>query len=412
MVAALLPACVVHSGAPFYVFGIFYKPFTLEFGWSRAEIALTMTIYLATMGLTSPVIGKLTERFSPQKIIIAGTMVGSICFVLVSRVTALWQLYGLYFIMGWAYSACGAIPVTTVVAKWFIHKRGLAVGIAVAGISLGGFIIAPTGAYVMELFGWRPTFLYLAVLSFVLVIPPTLFIVRNTPQEMGLLPYGETTQTDDSTIDSLSHIHINTSSLEPGKSWTLSAAMKTWTFWSMCIAFCLIYMGVGTVLQHQIVHLSDMGVPLTAAAVALGLTGAIGAFGKVFMGFMCDKVAAKHAAVFCFALQALGILLLLLAQSMSLIWVFVIIFGFAMGGQYALQPLVSVYFYGLKNFATIYGIVYMASALGSATGPLAAAYMYDLTGTYRYAFTASIAAALLAAVTMFFIKSPAANPTS
>jgi sugar phosphate permease len=408
VVAALLPACLVHSGAPFYVFGIFYKPFIQEFGWSRAEIALTMTIYLLTMGLTSPIIGKLTEIFSPRKIIIAGAVVGGVCFILVSRVTALWQLYVLYFIMGWAYSACGAIPVGALVARWFVDKRGLALGIAVAGISLGGFIIAPTGAFFMEAFGWRPTFLYLAAISFIVVIPPTLFIVRNTPQEMGLQPYGHGAETPVSeAMPGATHApHINTTAQETEVDWTLAGAMRTPTFWLICIAFCLTYMGVGTVLQHQIMHLSDMGISLTAAAVALGMTGMAGAFGKVAMGYICDKMAAKYAAAFGFALQALGITVLFFAQSMSMIWVFVCIFGFAMGGQYALQPLITVYFFGLRSFATIYGIVYMASALGSSMGPLAAAYLYDVTGSYRYAFAVCVALALMASAIIFSARKP------
>ncbi|MBN1664064.1 MAG: MFS transporter [Deltaproteobacteria bacterium] len=410
VVWALIPACIVHSGAAFYVFGIFYKPFGLEFGWSRAEIALNMTIYLLTMGLSSPIIGKLTEIFNPRKTIITGAVVGGICFILASRVTALWQLYLLYFIIGWSYAACGAIPASTVVANWFIDKRGLALGIAMAGISLGGFIIAPAGAFFMEAFGWRPTYLFLAATSFLIVIPPALFIVRNTPQEMGLLPYGADPQAAAEKPDPA--IHITDIPPGPENQWTLAGVMKTPAFWFICLSVSLVYVGVGTVLQHQIMHLSDMGISLTAAAVALGMTGAFGAMGKVAFGFICDRIAAKSAAVFCFALQAFGILILLFAESMTLIWVFVIIFGFAMGGQYALQPLVSVYFFGLRSFATIYGVVYMSSSIGSAAGPLAAAFLYDKTGSYRYAFAACVAAALLASIIMLSIKKPAADAGS
>lgn len=393
ILAALLPACIVHSGAPFYAFGIFYKPFALEFGWTRSEIALAITIFLLTMGLTSPLIGKLTERYSPKKIIISGAVVGGICFILVSRVTTLWQLYLLYFIIGWSYSACGAIPVNTVVAKWFSHKRGLAVGIAVAGISLGGFIIAPASAYFMTAFDWRATYLFLAATSFLLVVPPVLFIVRNTPQEMGLLPYGDEMKTVSAATPDP---RINESPADWGENWTLGGAMRTSTFWLICIAVSMIYIGIGSVLQHQINFLNDMGISLTAAAVALGLTGAAGASGKVAFGFICDRFAAKYVAVCCFALQAVGILLLLFAKSMTMIWVFVLIFGFSMGGQYALQPLLTIYFFGLRSFATIYGLVYMSGAIGSAIGPLLAAFIYDMSGNYNYAFAICAVAALLA----------------
>lgn len=404
VVLALLPACIVHSGAPFYVFGIFYKPFIAEFGWSRAEIALTMTISMLTMGFSSPIVGKLTDIFSPRKMIVAGAVVGGICFLLLSKVTALWQLYLLYFIIGWSYAACGAVPVSAIVAKWFIDKRGMAMGFAMAGISLGGFLIAPTGAFILDALGWRMTYLYLAATSFILVLPPMLFIVRNSPEEKGLTPLVENAAAD--TAESTPHIPSSVSATAEMGEWTLPEAIKTTTFWKVCLSIFCIYLGVGTVLQHQIMHLNDMGIAITAAAVALGLTGAFGAAGKVVLGIICDRVAAKHAAVFCFALQAVGIGLLLFASSMPVIWVFVIVFGFAMGGQYALQPLVTVYFFGLRNFATIYGIVYMASALGSASGPLAAAYVYDIAGTYRPSFAVCVGAAVVASLIIFSAGKP------
>lgn len=393
ILVALLPACIVHAGAPFYAFGIFYKPFALEFGWTRSEIALAITIFMLTMGFTSPLIGKLTERFSPKKIILSGAILGGICFILVSRVTTLWELYLLYFIIGWAYSACGAIPVSTVVAKWFTDKRGLAIGIAVAGISLGGFIIAPTAAFFMSAFGWRATYVFLGVASFLLVIPSVVIFVRNTPQEMGLLPYVEEKNTVSTAAPEQ---RPNEPPAERGENWTLGGAMRTKTFWLVCISISMIYFGIGSVLQHQINFLNDMGISLTAAAVALGLTGAVGALGKVAFGFICDRFAAKYVAACCFTLQALGILLILFAQSMTMIWVFVLVFGFSMGGQYALQPLLTIYFFGLRSFATIYGLVYMSGGIGAALGPLLTALIYDTSGNYNYAFAICAAAALMA----------------
>jgi sugar phosphate permease len=275
----------------------------------------------------------------------------------------------------------------------------------VAGISLGGFIIAPTAALFLENLGWRSTFLYLAALSFIIVLPPTLFIVRNSPAEMGLKPYGHDRGPEPA--DAIHTSRINADAPTTESDWTLAAAMRTTTFWSIWLSFCFSYAGIGTVLQHQIMHLNELGIPLTAAAIALGLTGAVGAIGKVAMGFICDKTAVKYAAAFCFALQALGIGVLLLAKSMPMIWVYVLIFGFAMGGQYALQPLSTVYFFGLRSFATLYGVVYMAGSFGGAVAPLAAAYLYDVTGSYRTAFAVCIAMVILSFIIILSTRKPA-----
>lgn len=407
ILAAILPACVVHAGAPFYAFTIFYKPFALEFGWTRSEAALAITIFMLTMGMTSPLIGKLTERFGPKTVILAGAVAGGICFLLASKINSLWQLYLLYFAIGWSYSACGAIPVNAIVARWFSEKRGLAIGIAVAGISLGGFIIAPASAYILTTFDWRITYIFLGLTSFVLVIPPLLLVVKNSPQEMGLSPY-----VIKSPVNDIKNPHKQTDETPAchEKNWTVAEALRTSVFWIICAAVFMIYIGIGSVLQHKINYLNDMGISITAAALALGLTGAIGALGKIAFGFICDRFPAKYVAACCFATQGLGIILLIFADSMPMIWLFVLIFGFSMGGQYALQPLVTIYFFGLRSYATIYGLVYMSSAIGASLGPPLTAFAYDLYGNYIYAFAVCAIAAMVASLLILKAQKVTANP--
>ncbi len=381
---------LVHAGAAFYVFGVFYKPFMNEFGWDRVDVAMAVTIYLLTVGLSSPFVGKMTDLFGPKKIVLAGAAAGACVFALLSRIEALWQLYGLYFLLGLAFAACGGVPVNTAISRWFTKRRGLAIGLAMAGVSLGAFVITPAGAYVMEGFGWRTTYLFLAAVTFFLAAPPVFFLMRNTPQEMGLRPEGM----DDAVV--IAEGNGGSAEMPAGPNWTLNTASRTAAFWMIAASFFLVYLAIGAVLQHQINFLGDMGISLQAAAVALGVTGGIGGLGKISFGVICDKFSTKSVTVFCFALQGLGIVLLLFAQSMAMVWLFVIVFGFSMGGQLCLQPLLVGHFFGLQSFGTIYGVVLMAGAIGTATGPILAALAYDVAGNYFFAFACCVAATLLA----------------
>ena len=400
VVVSVLLAMLVHAGAVFYVFGIFYKPFLEEFGWSRAAVAGAITIYMVTLGITAPFIGKLTDKYGAKTVIWVGALFGGIAFILLSRITSLLQLYVLYFILGIGFSACGIVPVNSAISNWFTKKRGTAIGIAMAGVSLGAIIITPTGGYIMTHFGWRATYLFLAILTWLLVIPIVVWVMKNTPQEMGLLPDGNTplVNHEDAVTSQDSH------QSDQEEAWTLKRATKSGSFWLINLAFFLICIGIGAVLQHEIVFFTDKGIPMTAAAVALGLTGFIGGFGKITFGTLADRFSPKYIAMLCFTLQAFGTLLLLFTQSMIMVWVFVFVFGFSMGGQIALQPLVVGQFFGLASFGTIYGIIAMAGAIGSATGPVIAGLAYDSSGSYNWVFLGCVVASLMAVVSIFLSR--------
>jgi len=143
VVSSMIPANLIHAGAMFYVFGIFYDPLLKEFGWTRSQVAAALSIYLVTVGLSGPVVGRLTDRFGPRKLIGIGALLGGIVFALLSRISSLWQFYFLYFLQGITFAGCGLVPVNTSLASWFIKKRGTAIGVAMAGVSLGAITVTP-----------------------------------------------------------------------------------------------------------------------------------------------------------------------------------------------------------------------------------------------------------------------------
>ncbi|MFC1895529.1 MFS transporter [Thermodesulfobacteriota bacterium] len=397
VIMSLMPTNLVHAGALFYVFGVFYRPLLEEFGWTRAEVGGGLTIFMLTLGLSSPVIGKITDRFGSRKVIISGALIGGTIFLLLSRIHALWQFYALYFAHGLAFCACGVVPVITAITNWFEKRRGLATGIAMAGISLGAFTVTPVGGFVLMHYGWRATYVFLGLLAWILVIPPVLLVARNKPQDMGLLPNGADSDSSGSRTSPTSEDGFE----ETYVPLNLGQLARTAPFWFLNIAFFFVYIGIGSVLGHQIAFLTDMGIPITKAAVALGVTGGIGGLGKISFGLFSDRFSPRRVAPINFMLQGVGILILLYAKSMPLVWVYAVVFGFSMGGQLALAPLLIVEFFGIGSFGTLYGVISLASAIGAAMGPVLGGLAYDLLGSYFNAFLGCVAACVVASVLIF-----------
>lgn len=396
----MIPANLVHAGAMFYIFGIFYDPLFNTFGWSRSQVAVALSIYLVAVGFSGPIAGRLTDRFGPRKLIGYGALAGGIIFLLTSRVTALWQFYVLYFFQGLAFAGCGLVPVNTALANWFNKKRGTAIGVAMTGISLGAITIVPLGGIVMERYGWQSTYIFLSVVTWVLVLPAVLFIMRDNPKQMGLLPDGKTPDmvvengSDDQMESTVENLLDN--------SWTLSQAARSGYFWMAILSYMMVHIAFCSVLTHQIVYLTDIGISMASAAAALGLTGGIGGLGKLFFGYASDKSSIKLIAPLCAILTSIGIILLLMTKTTAMVWVFVVVFGFCMGGHAAIVPVVVGRLFGLSSYGTIYGIFSMFIASGVAAAPLIAGMAYEMLGNYFLIFSLCVLMLILGAIFLFW----------
>lgn len=391
----------VQGGGAYYIFGIFYTPLMSEFGWDRADIALTMSIYLFTLGLTSPLIGKLTDKYGARKLVLMGAFLGGIAFFLLSGINSIWQLYLLYFILGWAFSGSGGIPVNKAISSWFVKSRGLAIGIAMAGVSAGAFILTSTGGLILSSYGWRSTYIYLGILSWVLIIPFVYFKMKDTPQEIDLLPYG---------LEGSEAECNDNNKEEIGPDWTMGMAMRHPSFWLIIITFFSIFCSISAIIQHEVSYLNDIGISRETASLALGITGGMGGVGKVVFGIIADKLSARKGTVISFIIQIIGIIILMNINSSVSLWIFAVIFGFSMGGQLSLQPLIIVEFFGLSAFGTILGFISLFVSAGFAVGPYIAGLMRDAVGNYQTIFYSCLAATFLSMVCILLAKKESNKP--
>ena len=254
-----------------YAYGIFLKPLSTEFMWSRSAIAGAFSVYTLVHMILGFLAGRLLDKFGPRAVAtVAGFFLGFTTFFM-RYATSLWHVYlsyGLFLSLGVAFSYG---PLLATVSRWFVAKRGFAVGLGTAGIGMGGFLFSPLCSWLIVSFGWRTAYLVIALLSWIIFIPVVVFL-RDAPSETWK--------------------PIDTGRKYEGLSFSLAA--RTRTFWLLCLATVFATLSVWTIMTHMAPLASDRGIPPIAAGFLSGLIGGASIGGKVGAGFLSDKLGRKN----------------------------------------------------------------------------------------------------------------------
>jgi len=383
MVVAGFVLLFMYAGAGFYSFSIFIKPFEDAFGWSRAAISFAMSIYLLLHGVCAPLVGWLTERFGPKRVMTAFAVVTGVAFILVSFTNSLLFFYLSYALLSVGTVGIGWIPISSILARWFVRRRGTAIGFTMVGISAGGFFISPLVGVLNTAFSWRLSYVVMGLMVWLIAIPMTLFVVKAGPAEMGLRPDGDPLDRPDEAGGS-EEAKISVDKPEE-QGWPFREALKTRPFWWVAVTFFLAPMAQMGILQHQVPLVVEAGLSPEIAATAMGVTAGIGGLGKLSFGRISESLDFKYAATVCFGLQALAVFLLLFFPSAVMVWIYVLLFGFAMGGVVVLLPIAVGQYFGLAAFGTIMGTITFMQSIGSSGGAVISGLIYDCFGNYTYA---------------------------
>lgn len=383
------------GGIGFYTFGAFFIPLVNALDCSRTQLSLGITI-ASVLGLAAPLVGSWVDKYGVRIIMAVGAVVTGAAFALLGLTHSLWYFYLMCFILASGHFGILNIPVTKVVSNWFVERRGLALGITISGFGLGGLFMLPLASQLIAALGWQMAFHILGLIIVVVLVPLSIFVIRERPEEMGLLPDGKSAdeQVEKTSIEDA----------QAGTSWTLSRALRTKTFWLIVGGFTLAYFATAAVIAHAIPCFQDMGVSPQLAATMLATVTGISILSRVSAGYIADRVSVRHVTIFAFLLQLLALVILLEASSTSMLWAFVVVFGLAMGAMFAMEPLVVSRYFGLASFGAIYGGLWALQAAGWAGGVPLAGYIFDVTRSYDLAFIIFIATTLLAMVLIFLVK--------
>ena len=390
-----------------YSFSIFSIPLETEFGWSRGSIYTAVTIILVIYGFSSPVTGKLFDRFGPRQLFPIGACILALGLIGLSQITQLWQLYLFSVIGAVGMSFLGYVPNGTLVSIWFVKKRGAAVGAAVCGTGFGMFVIVGfIMPWIIEHYGFRWAYFILGAGSACIIVPLAAIFLRHRPQDMGLLPDGvsdnaQPENSNDANSKDKFETVVDRKWVET--EWTLSKALKTPRYWALFTTGLLYTFSQYSVAIHQVQYAVDAGFDMMVAGSAFGLVGLFGMAGKFGWGFISDRIGRELTWTLGIVCNVIGVSILMAVNDPSQLWMlysFSAFFGLSYGmGQPIVTAMNADLFQG-KNLGSIFGFGGIAIALGGAWGPLFSAYLFDVTGSYQIPFTVAI---LSVSCSVFFV---------
>jgi sugar phosphate permease len=386
-----------------YSFGVFVQPMAAEYNWSRSVISAGMSIMVLAYGIGGIFAGRLADRIAPRWIITAGAILMATGLFLTALIREPWHFYVTYGVCGGFGAAClGVVVCNSSVGKWFVRKRGLAIGIASVGVGAGTMATVPLAGYVVKVYGWKPGFAAIGV--FVLIIGVGLsqwLMGRTKPEDYGLRPDGENAGKNGPAPDPVS---FDVPHARP----SLRPVLKDSQFWIMVICYSLAVMAEMSAMVHQVAYALDRQIDKVAAASSLGIIGMASIFGRFFFGWLCDRISdAKYASALGFISMAAGMILLLKTTSAAMLFVYALLFGFGYGSLTALMPFLLADRFGRHILGASYGMeVFFVMAIGGTSGPMIAGYIYDLTGSYANAWLLNLAVLVIATFLILTLKKP------
>lgn len=389
-----------------YSFSVFFLAIIKDFGWNRASTSSIFSLFIICHYLSAAVIGHLIDRFGPRWLIPAGALWLSGFLLLVSGSTTLPQFY-LTYGLGAAIgvSLIGFVPHATTLPRWFVHRRGLAVGIAMSGIGVGMLTIPPLMEYIIQLHGWRFAYRILALLV-LSAIPLNIIFQRHDPGQIGTIADGKSTAvTTSSKVQKRKLVILDQTWAETR--WTAANAVKTRRFWLLAIAFFFGPFAVQGTLLHAVTCLVDGGLSFAKAASVFGLLGICGSGGKIFIGFLADHLTRETANSIGMATASLGIAALLAVpwQPTIFSYLFAAGFGIGYGAAAPLFPSIAADLFQGPTFGRIFGLLSLFLGLGGASGAWIAGRIFDLTHSYHYAFILTIISLWLSCLS-FWLAAP------
>ena len=370
---------------PYHSIGAFVVPVTAEFGWSRAEFQTAILFSSGLGAFTAPVIGWLCDRYGSRRVALPGMLGLSVGFVIASQVDgALWTLYLAYAAM--ALLGAGTIPVTwtRAITTNFFEQRGLALGLALVGTGICGVVVPQYATWLVENFGWRVAYLGIALLPVAVAGPVVFFGFK--PTEIGA---AATAAESSSSAESPGSPDPTTTGM------SLAQASRTGRFWILLASILLVYMAVSGIGPNLYPAITDAGMSVNEAASVASVFGGAIMLGRVAVGYLVDRFWAPGVACVSMLLPVVGSWMLLDPSHFWWAATAALLIGLAAGAELDLMSFFAAKYFGLRHYAQIYSVLYMALAVCSGTAPLLFASLYDYTASYTVSF--SIAMVLFAA---------------
>jgi len=380
-------------------FSLFFPPIIDEFGWERGVTAGAFSFGFLVSGAVSPLIGRTMDRFGPRTVMELGVALMAAGLLLAPLTTQPWHLYLTIGVMVGAGSVClGYSGQSLFLPNWFDRRRGLAIGVAFAGVGVGSITLLPWVQHMIEQTGWRTACTAMGIVVLVVLAPINL-LLRKRPQDIGLEPDGDPAPSPAAKPVS-NVVDPNWVSID----WTLPRALRTARFWWIATGyFCGLYIWYA-VQVHQTKYLLDIGFSSNVAVWALGAVSLLGIPGQILLGHLSDRVGREwiwSASCLGFAISFAALIALAHSQTLLLVYLMVLTQGALGYGLTSIMGAVVVEIFQGKHYGSIFGTIMLAALAGGAAGPWVTGVLHDLSGSYTIAFMIGIGVSALSAIAIW-----------
>lgn len=376
--------------------GTFVVALERHFGWSRTVLSGAFALTRVQGAALGPIEGVLIDKFGPSRMVMAGFLVMGTGFVLFSLVQTAWHFYVAFVVISLGAGLGGWLAMIAAVNNWFIKHRALALSIGMSGTHVAGLLV-PILALNIESFGFERVALGTGLLLIVIAIPAGL-VVRNRPEEYGMVPDGEhqATEAEDGAEE--------VGETEPA--FTAREALRTRAFWCIAIAHIASAVPIVTLSIHLVPKLTDIGLSLSMAGVVVATYTIVALPVQFLSGYLGDRFPKPPLIFFFLSLQAIALLVIAVTTNVAGAFLFAALFGVAFGGRMPLLFSIRGEYFGRKSFATIMGMSQLPSNFMMIGAPLFAGIMFDTTGSYFVPFSFFAAFTFLGAFLILFAKKP------
>ncbi len=368
VVAGCFVVLGVSSGLAFYGLAVYLNALSNEQGWPLGQISAGTTIFFVVSGATGLLVARLIADHDVRYVIIAGAVVAGGALALVGQVDAQWQLYAVYALFAVGFAACGLVPATTVVTRWFHVRRSVALSVASTGLSVGGILLTPLAKRLIDENGLAVSTPWLGLMMVVGIVPVAWFLVRPDPAPDGWAPDGA---------------RLAAGTAPPVPTGVRYGDAVTTRFYRAVTWGYVLALGSQVGGIQQLVKLVEERTDPETARFAITAVAATSVVARLAGGRIVQFVPMTAFTAGVATVQAVSLVFLAVAESTATLFLAIVLFGLTIGNLLMLQPLLIAERFGVIDYARIYSRSQFVVIIGVAGGPLLLGWLYDESGSYR-----------------------------
>ncbi len=382
LVCACCGTFVGFGSVVIFTFGVFLKPLTAAFGWTRSQVSLAFTLTALTVAFCSPFIGRLLDRFPARRVIVPCTVIYALAFASLSLLTGrLSHLFAIFILMGIIGNGTTQLGYARVVSAWFNESRGRALAAVMTGSAAGSMILPPFAQWLISAFGWRTAYAALGALILIMGVPLTAVFLREPAA-----PHNSQRQCDNTAPQS-----------------GIMRDLLSGSFLLIAAALVLFSVATNGLQAHLPPLLSDRGFPVQQAAAVLSVAGFSTLISRLAIGYLLDRFRASRIAALLFVICAAGFLAIVYGRSLTVEVTGAALVGIGLGAESDAVPYLLTRYFGLRRFSELYAYTWSAYAVAGAAGPFIMGQTFDHTGSYRVSLLIFTALVIFSAVLLAFL---------